>query len=188
MFKLILKTAIVATLLAGCAEEKPKPESAQRAEAVKRVATVQTVDPDTREVLLQGPSGRAFVIVAGPEVRNFDQLEPGDRVEATYYEAVAVSMADTDDPNDAVTVDAAERAKKGAKPGLIATQVSDFTVEFLEFNPETNIATFVTPDNVVHRTVVRPEMREFALAREPGERVHVTIEQAVAILVVEING
>ncbi|MEM7176885.1 MAG: hypothetical protein AAGD47_16095 [Pseudomonadota bacterium] len=188
MFKTFLKTTFAAALLAGCAESDPGPVEAERADAITRVATVQTVDPKTREILLTEGDGRAFVIIAGPEVRNFDQLESGDKVSTTYFEAVAVQMAASDDPGGGVTVNAAERAEEGAKPGLVAGQVSDFVVEFLDYNPESHIATFIGPNNVVQRTVVRPEMREFAAARKPGERVQVTVEQALAISVSEIAG
>ncbi len=87
--KSLAACAIVATL-AAC--ETP-PEPASRELTLETTAVVQTIDMETRQVLLRTENGRMLTIIAGPEVRNLDQVEPGDRVKATYYESVAVQMA-----------------------------------------------------------------------------------------------
>ena len=175
-----------AVLLTACAE--PGPTSAERSELTVLRAVVESVDVEGRQVLLKGESGRLSTFTAGPDVRNLDQVEPGDTVEIAYYEAVALQMADPDDPGGGVAITSADRAAEGAKPGASADVVANMVVEVLDYNTETHIATFIGPDNVVHRTEVHPKMREFAAARQPGDRVEVSMERAIAVEVREVEG
>ena len=51
------------------------------------------IDRDTRAVTLRSEeSGEEFTFIAGPEVRNFDQLQRGDLVLTEYYEAFGVAI------------------------------------------------------------------------------------------------
>src|SRR4051812_23965813 len=54
------------------------------------VSTVTAVDPAQRTVTLRNPAGETHVYKCGPDVRNFDQLRVGDRVNATVVEEMAV--------------------------------------------------------------------------------------------------
>ena len=76
-----------AGLLAQDTVEKP-------ARVVKSVlksgAIVEAVDRETREIKLVGPDGRRFTVVAGPEVRNFAQSDPRDRIVVQYTESIAI--------------------------------------------------------------------------------------------------
>ena len=87
--KSLAACAIVATL-AAC--ETP-PEPASRELTLETTAVVEAINMETRHILLKTEDGRRLTIVAGPEVRNLDQVEPGDRIKASYYESVAVQMA-----------------------------------------------------------------------------------------------
>ena len=50
------------------------------AEVVTVKARVDSIDKATRRIVLTGPEGRSMSVVAGPEVRNFDQIMVGDTV------------------------------------------------------------------------------------------------------------
>jgi hypothetical protein len=56
-------------------------------------AVIDSVDPATRQVLLRGSQDGMVAVTAGPEVRNFGQLKPGDEVVVTYREALAAELA-----------------------------------------------------------------------------------------------
>ena len=174
-----------ALLLTACAE--PGPTTAERSELTVLTAEVESVDLEGRQVLLQGEDGRMVTFTAGPEVRNLAEIEPGDTVEIGYFEAVALKMADPDDPGGGVAITTADRAAEGERPGASAEVISNMVVEVLDYNPDTAIATFIGPDNVVHRTEVHPKMREFAAARKPGDKVEVSMEQAIAVQVREVS-
>ena len=46
---------------------------------------VTAVDPATRTITLQGANGNTVDVLAGPEVRNFQQIKPGDTLTLDYY-------------------------------------------------------------------------------------------------------
>lgn len=187
--KFRLLGVVAATLMiAGCAETTPGPLSAERETIVTRTAIVETVDIETRQVLLRTDGNRMLSLVASPEVRNLPQLDSGDVVRFDYYEAVAARMANVGDSGEAVGAVIADRAPEGTKPGAAVGVVVNMVVEFVSYDPNTAIATFITPDGVVQNVVVKPEMRDFAAARKSGDRIDLTITQAVAVSIEETAG
>ena len=179
-----LAACVIVATLAACA---PPPEPASRELTLETTAVVQTIDMETRQVLLKTEDGRMLTIVAGPEVRNLDQVEPGDRVKATYYESVAVQMA----AGQASGTEAAAvvvRAPEGAKPGAGVGASVRTIVTMISYDADTNVISFTTPDGLSHSLVVKPEMRDFARALKPGDRVDVVYTKALAIGVTEIPG
>ena len=181
--------AAVALTGAACtdrhASAPPPQQSAQRETVVETTATVVSVDQTTREVKLRSASGEEVTVVAGPEVRNLPQLEAGDVVRMTYYEAVAARMAEPGAGGPATTAVVTGRAPEGSKPaGLIGATV-DMVVEFVAYDPTTGVVTFKTPEGATERVEVNPAMREFAAARKPGDRVAVQLTTAVAVSIVE---
>lgn len=175
--------AIVATLSA-CATP---PDPASRMRSLETSAVVQTIDLESRQILLKTENGRMLTIVAGPKVRNLSQVEPGDRVKAIYYESVAVQMANgTASGTEAAA--AVVRAPEGEKPGAAVGTSVRAIVTMISYDPKTNVVSFTTPDGLSHSLVVKPEMREFAQALKPGDRVDVLYTKALAIGVTEISG
>ena len=108
----------VAALLAGCASPDPAPVTVERDGQLR--AVIQTVDPETREILLRAEDGRLISLVAGPEVRNFDQLEAGDTVVAGYLESLTASMAAPGQEIETQVGAASDRAAVGAPPAAAA--------------------------------------------------------------------
>jgi len=56
-------------------------------EAVTLQAKIRSIDSNTRQVTLVGPSGHTVTVKAGPAVR-LDLLQPGQNVNAKYYRSV----------------------------------------------------------------------------------------------------
>jgi hypothetical protein len=59
---------------------------------VKATATVEAVDKATRTVTLKMPNGSTRTVVAGEEVKNFDQIKAGDKVNVQYVEALTIEL------------------------------------------------------------------------------------------------
>jgi len=183
--------AAAATLLLAACSATPEaptteaPTSAQRETLITRTGVVQTVDLQTRQVLIRGESGRMLSLTAGPEVRNLAQLESGDVVQLDYYEAVAARMADSASPAMTETTVASERAPEGAKPGAAAASVVRTVVIFQSYDPASQLATFLMEDGSVGVARVKPEMQAFAAARQPGDRIDLTLVEAIAVRIRE---
>lgn len=171
--------------LAGCAGHAEVPETAERELSVVATAAVVSVDQDTRQVLLRTESDELIRVVAGPEVRNLAQIEAGDQVRVEYYEAVAARLAEPGEPSETTGLTATGRAAEGEKPGGYALATSDFVVEVVSYDPDTASAVVVMPDGAERAVSVAPEMRAFAAARQPGDRVRLTLATAVAVTLTE---
>ncbi len=61
------------------------------AAGVQATVTVTAIDSPNRMVVFQGPGGTLYQVKAGPEVK-LEKLKVGDRLLATYVEAVAVKL------------------------------------------------------------------------------------------------
>src|SRR3954454_13036125 len=85
----------LAVILSACATPAPTapPEPTAVVRESQFVAVVDSVNQNTREVVLRGPEGDSVTVTAGPEVRNLAQVRRGDRVVVTYGAALAVAMA-----------------------------------------------------------------------------------------------
>src|SRR5947207_15192977 len=57
-------------------------------------ATVEAVDKSERTVTVKGDDGTRSTLDVPREVRNFDQIEVGDRVRATYIDAVVMARSE----------------------------------------------------------------------------------------------
>jgi Cu/Ag efflux protein CusF len=110
----ILLTVLCVPLFAASAEEEPEVAIGDTAVAV---ATVVSIDKETRTLTLEDEDGEQWNFAAGPEVRNFDQIKTGDRVITQFYAAFAIALgpkgSGTAGRVDEIQV---ERAKPGEKP------------------------------------------------------------------------
>lgn len=178
--------AMAALTLAACAAPEEAPRSAAFEATAETTATIETVDPQTREVLLRTEDGRFVTVVAGPEVRNFDQLAPADRVRAVFTESVVAAVAAPDERNETTVTTAGARAAPGETPGLAVGEAIQSVVEIVSYDPDSALVTFRGPSGLLHSVTVPPEMRDFVAGRRPGDRVHVDFVQAFAIGIVEL--
>jgi len=138
--------------------------------------TVTAIDPKARLVTLQTEGGQTFEVLAGDEVKNFDEIAVGDVVKATYTESFAfqvVPKAQT--PGASQSMD---RIPGGAKVGQKVT--SSFTVASVD--PTTNILGVTLPDGntkQIHFEHPKAQTRLKSLNR--GDVISVTYTYSAAI-------
>lgn len=169
-------------LAAGCATFTGGGSHAQRSEAVTLVGTIEAIDTEQRLFKVSGDD-LSVVLRAGPDLRNFNRMEVGDRVTLEYYEAMAVGIADPEDPGTGIGEVMIERAPEEAKPGMKAFESLATVVEFLSYSDETHIAVVRTESGETQRVLVPQEMRAFAAERRPGSRIVLVVDRALAIAV-----
>ncbi len=78
-------------IASGGRAEKDQAPGAVAAAGVQGTTTVTAIDAATRVVSLQGPGGNVFKVKAGPKIQ-MEKLKVGDRILATYVEAVAIKL------------------------------------------------------------------------------------------------
>ncbi|WP_313624159.1 hypothetical protein [Achromobacter sp.] len=143
---------------------------------------VTAVDPATRTITLRGPEGNSVEVVAGPDIRNFNQIKAGDTLTLDYYESVAVDVrpAGSGAP-EVVTETAATRSAKGARPGGAVGRQTTITAEIWHINPSANLVILKGPQGNRRTIQVRdPALRAKLQQLKEGDLVDFTITQAVA--------
>jgi hypothetical protein len=161
-------------------------EPAYAESTVEATATITGVDPGTRMISFRTEDGEEFSVEAGPEVRNFEQIEPGDEVSVVYYQAVAAEV--TDAPAGAIptepTIVGSSRAPLGEKPSGKVGMLYSAVVTVESVNTDSNTVKFTGPNGQVRELkVMRPEMQAFIADLEPGDRVQVTYGGSLAVAV-----
>lgn len=149
-------------------------------------ATVTALEPDQRLVTLRGSQGDTLTIEAGPEVRNFAQIEVGDTVRLVYQLTYGATRVDPDQVPDVAPAATAAlvRTVEGARPGAAIGIVDSIIVVIESVGPDGRTATFVNPEGNLQAIFVRrDEGRAFARSLVPGDLVKLTAAQAVAVAV-----
>ena len=75
----------------GASSDKGPSTVASAGQTVQSTVTVTSVNQAKRLVTLQTPGGKFYKVKAGPKIQ-LDKLEVGDRLLATYVEAVAIKL------------------------------------------------------------------------------------------------
>ena len=179
-------SAAISTLLLSAlgACQSPAPAPTNVAHMRQLVATVESVDMSTRQVLLRTPDGAHATVVAGPEVRNLPQLRAGDRVTVTYQEAIAVQMAQPGSARLDAAALMAHRAAPGQLPGGAVRGVVAARVTVVSVVPDGTSVTFIGPRRVLHIADVRdPNLQSFVRRLRPGDQVDVGYLNELALRV-----
>jgi hypothetical protein len=187
MRPLAVLALLAATSLASLADE-PKvaggmavaPGKAAAASVVSVSATVEAVDSATRSVTLKGPKGDLHTVVAGDDVRNFDQIKVGDKLTVKYVEALTIELKkDGKAVVGRTETSDLQRAAVGQKPGGIAqnevTLVAD--VVGVDMKKKT-VSVKDEKGEVVDLHVQDPEQIKLV---KKGDQIQATYTQAVAI-------
>lgn len=183
VLKAKLASVAVVLMLGACASEPPAPIA--REEAIELTATVEAIDRQNRLISLRSPQGRTATIHAGPEVRNFDQINQGDQVAVTYYEAIGAAVTKPENATKGVEEDAAVmRAAKGARPAGAIAQSITTTVEIESVDVSMNTVSFRRQDGMTRMLAVEdPEAQKFIRGLKRGDQVTITYMEAVAVAV-----
>jgi hypothetical protein len=154
--------------------------SAERDATFTTVGTVREVDRANRRVVLR-IEGRTLTLRANEAVPAFDIVEAGDRVRVTYTEAVAVDMALPGDTGERQVTAAGGVFVDSGTVGRASAGVMSGVYEVVSYDRRTNKATLINPEGETVVVDVARELRAFARARVPGDRVLITYAIGTAI-------
>jgi hypothetical protein len=151
-------------------------------DAETATATVKSINPDDRTVVLQHPNGSLTTYECGSDVRNFDQIKVGDQVTATVAESIAVVLVEGGGmPMAAGTTSAIVRAPLGAMPAAKAVDTVGFTAKVVSVDAVNREVTLQIMGGQSETVKVGPDIN---LANvNPGDDVGVRVTRAFAIAV-----
>ena len=172
--------------IAGGTVVASEPGKAAIVSTVEVTAMVVALDKATRTVTLKGPQ-KTVDVVAGDEVRNFDQIRVGDSVMVKYVESLSLELRKTKTASKDITADtAAARAPVGARPaGAVGRQVTAIA-DVVGVDPKKSIISLKGPrGNVFDLKVQNPA--QFKVVKM-GDQVEVVYTEALAIAVTPATG
>jgi Cu/Ag efflux protein CusF len=184
----ILAIAIAAALpLASVAQKQPEvsgavataPGKAKAVAAVTANATVDKIDAATRTVTLKLPSGDTRTVVAGDEVRNFDQIKVGDKLKVKYVEALTLELKkDGKAVVGRTETGALDRSKPGDKPGGVARREITVVADVINVDEKAKKVTVKGAKGQMDLNIRDPEQLKLI---KKGDKVEAIYTQALAI-------
>lgn len=149
----------------------------------KVTAVVLSVDPATRTVRLKRSDGETLEVQVGEEARNFDQIRIGDKVTATYQEALTLSLKKGGGgaPSVEESPPTIERAASGAKPGGAIGRQVKVLADVVAVNEKTKTVTLKVPKGDTVDLMVE-DPAELANIKT-GDQVEAVYTEALAISV-----
>jgi len=154
---------------------------------LEATATIEDVDYANRVVVIKGPQGAVKTIVAGDEVKNLDQVKPGDKITIKSYQAVAVDMVkpgEAPPPSGSRVGASSATAAPGEKPAGVAARQLRRTVKIITVDPYKKTISFMGPENRLREVSVdAPNLKHYLDELKDGDTVEVVYTEALAIAV-----
>jgi hypothetical protein len=185
-----LATAAVLALAVAAPVHAQKPKAAAKQVTIEGVgvmeltritASIEAVDLKNRIVTLKGPRGNTFAVLAGPGVKNLQQVKAGDMLEIDHYESVAIEVKKTEAAPTLTETDLAVKAAPGARPGGLALRKVRVVTNVLGVNTETQSVLVRGP--LGHLTAVKIRDPKVLATLQAGGQIDLTYVEGVAISV-----
>ncbi len=182
---LVLSAAPAATQAqqspAGAVTVTSQPGRVAAAQVIKASVVVTAIDPASRGLTLKTADGKTFDLVAGPEVRNFDQIKLNDRVVAEYVRALTLELRKGGGVRQGTESADAARTKQGEKPGVAVGGRVTVVADVVDVNQKQKTISLRGPKgNVVVLDVQNPD--QFKVVKK-GDQVEADYAEALAISV-----
>ncbi len=158
-----------------------QPGRVAAAQVIKASVVVTAIDPASRGLTLKTADGKTFDLVAGPEVRNFDQIKLNDRVVAEYVRALTLELRKGGGVRQGTESADAARTKQGEKPGVAVGGRVTVVADVVDVNQKQKTISLRGPKgNVVVLDVQNPD--QFKVVKK-GDQVEADYAEALAISV-----
>jgi Cu/Ag efflux protein CusF len=175
------RTLALALLLAPLATTVSAQKPVSEAASVEVTATIQAIDHANRLITLKGEDGEVETIVAGPEVKRFDELKVGDKVTFRYYESLVYRIARPGDPAPPAGDDPKLVRSTGPKPGGTLSQQETATVTIKAIDPKVPAVTVTREDGTAASFKV--DDKKNLTGVKVGDKVVITYTKALMISV-----
>jgi hypothetical protein len=141
--------------------------------------TVTKIDKKARTIFFKNNEGESK-FVAGPEIKNFDQIKKGDRLNVTYELAVAIELIKTksDGIRSKVETSTEVASKPGEKPTRTITNTTTIIADIIAVDRPKKLVSVKGPSGKV--TVVTVKNPQLLADVNVGEQVKVIYFDAMA--------
>jgi hypothetical protein len=145
-------------------------------------ATVVRVDLKTREVELRDEKGKVFKISVNEAVKNLDQVQPGDVVNATLTESIAYEVKKPGQASPGTVVKPGEASlKPGEKPKGVVGKVTTKTVTVVAIDKKALTVRIKEADGEARTIAVNDASKLVGV--KVGDLVEITYTESTAFAV-----
>jgi hypothetical protein len=161
--------------------DQTSPRVGPSAERTTHETVVVTgIDRGTRGVMLQNAAGDKRTVIVPPDVKAFDTLKVGDRVDIDYREAMAISILPPGSKPSMSERTSGTRMGEGAGAGGMSREMT-VSAEIVSIDTAANKVTFKGPKGHMKTvSVADPAMQKKLASLKPGQVVQFTYSEAVA--------
>lgn len=177
-----MKRLVVGIFAAAVLVSMPRSTTAQTktftSEMKVESGTVEAIEAQSRTVTLKKADGTFVTVVAGPEVKRFEELKVGDKITARFYENLVLRMKQ---PGEADVDSAAKATTPAVKdlPGATKAKQRTITATITNIDMKTPSITFTGPSGWKYTSRV---LDKEALAKvKVGDKVDLTWTEAVLV-------
>ena len=135
------------------------------AETTSIEARLEAVDVKTRRMMVTGPHGKTLTLKVGPDVKDLDQVKPGDQLVVRYFEPLVLFVRKGNELRVAAEGAAVQVVPKSKRPVAVPVDTVEFkgTVEAIEYakrrltlkGPEGKTRTIKVDPSVQHLNEVK---------------------------------
>lgn len=140
---------------------------------------VVKIDKKTRTITFKNNEGESQ-FVAGPEIKNFDQIKKGDHLSVSYELAVAIELIKTksDGIRSKVETETDKISKENQKPSQVIANKTTIIADIVDVNRTTQMVSVKGPSGKI--TVVKVKNPALLADVNAGEQVKVIYYDAMA--------
>jgi hypothetical protein len=153
------------------------------AETTSIEARLDAVDVNTRLMTVTGPQGKTLTLRVAPEMKDLDQVKPGDRLIVRYFESLALFVRKGSEPRAATEGTAVQVVpNKAKKPAAMAVDTVEFkgTVEAIDYGKRR--VTLKGPEGKTRTIKVDPSVKRLDEVKK-GDQIVVRYTEAIAFSV-----
>jgi Cu/Ag efflux protein CusF len=177
--KSLLLAALIVAISCSHKKEKPKEYEVMKNTA-EETAKVQNIDYKTRKITLSTNDG-PVTIVAGDQVKNFDQIKKGDTVKAQYQEALVYTISEKGEAESAKISSDVKTAKAGETPAASTTTELTASLVVTDINRDANTVTLRNAGG--EKEVFKVQHPERLKDIDVGDVVNIKYSEAMAVKV-----
>ena len=178
----MMRSLLVSVLIVGAAPLAWAQKTLTDTAVVEMTATIEAIDHDNRLITLKDKDGNTEELLAGPQIKRFDELKVGQTVTFRYHESVAVQIRK---PGEAAAPTATGKETvvrgQGAKPSATVSRQDTATVTIKSIDAKVPAVTVVTENG--HTLSLKVDDRKNLEGVAVGDRVEITYTTALAVAV-----
>jgi Cu/Ag efflux protein CusF len=153
-----MKRMVAGMIAAAALVSAPGMAMAQSKEVTSEIKTqsgvVEAIEAQSRSVTIRKPDGTVVTTVAGPEVKRFEEIKVGDKVNARYYENLVIRVKPPGEP--AVDKDVKDAIASGQTlPGGTKARQRTLTCTITAIDLDTPTITFTSANGWKYTSKVR---------------------------------